>query len=484
MLIRSEDFKDISKLPPSSHKKIWFICDSCKNGILQAYRNYLNQTEGKFCRTCRNIHSSNKPEVKEKQSIASKKMWQAKEYREHMSLILSDACKKAWDNNLIRHKWISENNPMKNEEIRNKISDSESTSKEEMIEICKSCGYEFIDRILGKRGGSRIKYKCTNGHIQEKSIQSFKLGIIGCNECRTDIIRSIAEKEIFDFIEEEYTKSEKNNRIIISPLELDIVMPEKKLAIEYCGLYWHSEYAGKDKNYHLNKLNLCNQAGYRLITIFEDEWIKKQTIVKNRLRHIIGLETERIYARKCIVKEIEYKQAKEFIDKYHIQGSTQNNISLGAFYENDELVAVMTFSKPSLAKGRKDQQSEGIFELSRFCTAKNVIGIAGKLLEYFKRSYEWKEIYSFADRRWSEGNLYERLGMEKIGITKPNYFYWKGNDFKRYHRFYFRKNVLEKRLEIFDSNKTEYQNMVDNGWNRIWDCGNIKYNINNDDDLL
>jgi hypothetical protein len=256
----------------------------------------------------------------------------------------------------------------------------------------------------------------------------------------------------------------------------DNIIPQKKLALVYCDLNGHSEEAGKDRYYHLNILKKYNENGYKLITIFEDEWLNKQEIVKNRLKHILGLETERIYARKCIVREIEYKQAKEFINKYHIQGGGNTSyIKMGAFHEN-ELVAIMTFSKPSLAKGRKDQQSEGIFELNRFCTSKIVIGIAGKLLEYFKRNYEWKEIYSFADRRWSEGNLYEKLGFTKVGYTKPNYFYWKG-ELKRHHRFLFRKNVLEKRLETFDPNNTEYQNMVDNGWNRIWDCGNIKYKM-------
>ena len=189
------------------------------------------------------------------------------------------------------------------------------------------------------------------------------------------------------------------------------------------------------------------------------------------------MEKERIYARKCVIKNIDRKQAKEFIENYHIQGYVEANIKLGAFYE-DELVAVMTFTKPSLSKGMKTTANR--MELSRFCSSKSVIGIASKFLSYFQGRYpHHKEIYSFADRRWSEGNVYEKIGMKRISYTEPNYFYFRKPENKRYHRFNFRKDVLREKLERFDSDKTEYENMLENGWYRIWDCGNIKYEIEN-----
>ena len=129
----------------------------------------------------------------------------------------------------------------------------------------------------------------------------------------------------------------------------------------------------------------------------------------------------------------------------------------------------------SLSKGRKNK-NDGVFEISRFCTSTNVIGIASKLLKYFQRNYKWKEIYSYADRRWSEGKLYEKLGMDFVRNTKPNYWYRKNNQI-RHHRFEFRKSILKDKLEIFDINKTEYENMLTNGWNRIWDCGHVLYKI-------
>jgi rubredoxin len=322
---------------------------------------------------------------------------------------------------------------------------------------------------------TKLRIECEKNHIFQMRFNDLQQGN-RCPKCFKGGV-SMSEKEVLDYIKSlGEIKITENDKTIIPPFELDIVIPEKNLAVEYCGLYWHCESNGKTKNYHKTKLEQCNKAGYRLITIFEDEWLIKQDIVKNRIRHILGMEKERIYARKCVIKNIDRKQAKEFIENYHIQGYVEANIKLGAFYE-DELVAVMTFTKPSLSKGMKTTANR--MELSRFCSSKSVIGIASKFLSYFQGRYpHHKEIYSFADRRWSEGNVYEKIGMKRISYTEPNYFYFRKPENKRYHRFNFRKDVLREKLEKFDSNKTEYQNMIENGWFRIWDCGNIKFVLN------
>ena len=181
---------------------------------------------------------------------------------------------------------------------------------------------------------------------------------------------------------------------------------------------------------------------------------------------------KKIYARKCTIQEIDTKIAKKFVNKYHINGYVGSNIKLGAYYGN-QLVAVMTFAKPSISKGRKDQDKQ-IYEIGRFCLLKPVVGIAGKFLKYFQMHYKYDQIFTFADNRWDTGVVYEKIGFIKIGNTQPNYWYFKSYD-KRYHRFNFRKNVLKNKLENFDPNLSEWVNMKANGWNRIWDCGNMKY---------
>jgi hypothetical protein len=171
-----------------------------------------------------------------------------------------------------------------------------------------------------------------------------------------------------------------------------------------------------------------------------------------------------------VLKEISNTDAKEFCINNHVQGYVFSSIRLGAFY-NDELVSVMTFSKPSLSKGHKSSK-EGIFELSRFCCRTNtrVVGVFSKFIKYFERNYDYDEIFTYADRRWSVGGVYTKVGFNFVGDTKPNYWYFK-NNMVRMHRFGFRKTKNESK-EL-----SEWQIRKNEGLNRIWDCGNLKYNL-------
>jgi hypothetical protein len=131
----------------------------------------------------------------------------------------------------------------------------------------------------------------------------------------------------------------------------------------------------------------------------------------------------------------------------------------------------MTFSHGSIS--RKKLNDNKLWELSRFCSNSNyhIPGIASKLLIYFKRNYSWKEIFSYADRRWSLGNVYYKLGFKLDSITKPNYWYIK--DLNRIHRFNLRKKYSEpKDIPECILRKKE-------GYYRIWDCGHLKFMIEN-----
>jgi hypothetical protein len=254
---------------------------------------------------------------------------------------------------------------------------------------------------------------------------------------------------------------------IISPNQLDIYIPSKKLAIEFNGLYWHNE-LHVDKNYHLNKTELCEKLGIQLIHIFEDEWLYKEDIVKSRLRNILGLTENKIFGRKCIIKEITPKESKEFLNKNHIQGSVNSKIKLGLYYEG-ELVSLMSFNHI------RNNSNDNSYDLVRFCNKlnTNIIGGADKLLKYFINNYKPKQIISYADRRWSQGNLYEKLGFNFIHYSKPNYFYIIGKN--RKHKSNFKYKLLVK--QGFDKNKKEHQIMIDRGIYRIYDCGVKKYEL-------
>lgn len=316
-------------------------------------------------------------------------------------------------------------------------------------------------------------------HIYEKWLNNGKIILLKdriiCPICNPNNAISALETKLFDYIRTLNIDVEQSNRTIIDPLELDIVIPSKKIAIEFNGNYWHSEICKIESMYHLNKTNSCKDVGYRLIHIFEDEWVNKCQIVKARLRNILGYTKKHIYARRCIIKEIDNEIKNKFLTKYHIQDKDNSAIKLGLFYKN-RLVSVMTFGK------RRFDNKEG-FELMRYCTIANfnIVGGAGKLLSYFRKNYNTLNlpIISYADKRWSIGNLYKQLGFTLTHESSPGYFYIKNNDIlNRLSRYQFQKHLLKGKLEIFDGSLTEVENMKNNGYTRIWDCGNYVFELN------
>jgi len=283
-------------------------------------------------------------------------------------------------------------------------------------------------------------------------------------ELKDFVGRSENEKEIVRYIKSLTNKQVvENDRNLLTPLELDIVLPDFNLAIEYNGIYWHSNIF-KDKNYHLNKTKKCLEKGYTLFTIFETDDLD---IWKSMISSKLGLNTK-IYARKCFIKELEYKEVKDFLINNHLQGTCPSKINLGLFY-NDELVEVMTFGKPRFNKNYD-------YELLRLCTKKyfNVIGGASKLFKYFTQKYNGSVI-SYANRRFSNGNIYKQLGLKFIQETTPNYFYLVNHMLES--RIKYQKHKLKNILSNFDEQLTEQENMSNNGFKWIYDCGNLIFGI-------
>lgn len=283
---------------------------------------------------------------------------------------------------------------------------------------------------------------------------------------------SVYEYELREFIENIGFSVVTNSRSIIPPQELDIYIPSKNVAIEINGLYWHSEEMGATKYYHINKTKECEKRGIQLIHIFEDEWLNKKNIVKSRIKHLLNVnDSIRINARSCYIKEIDSKIKNEFLDNFHLQGKDNSSIKLGAFY-NDKIIGVMTFSKGNISKGNKI--ISGVWELNRFCIDYNyhVPGLANKFLSFFKNNYEWSKIFTYADRRWSGGNLYYNLGFKYVGSTNINY--WYVSRYTRIHRFRLRKGENDPK-EITEENLRRSE-----GYYRIWDCGSLKFEMINE----
>lgn len=260
--------------------------------------------------------------------------------------------------------------------------------------------------------------------------------------------------------------------------EIDIYIPELKIGIEYDSFYYHGEFSSnKSKDYHLIKTNEAESIGVTLIHIFEDEWINKSTIVKSILRNKIDRQKS-VGARKTTISKIDYRLAKPFLDNFHIQGGIPAKIYLGAFI-GSELVGVMTLSNHRVALG-KHSTSQSEYELIRFATSKRIYGLGSKMINFFINNFKPTKITTFADMRYSSqnSNIYEKMGFSCIGRSEPNYWYFKVGYSKKYHRYNFRKSELNNKLDNFNPNLSEVDNMVMNKYDRIWDCGNLRYELN------
>jgi hypothetical protein len=282
---------------------------------------------------------------------------------------------------------------------------------------------------------------------------------------------SKAEVELADFVSQYVEIVRHNKSILPNNLELDIYIPSKNIAIEYHGLYWHSSKAGYDRYKHRKKYELCKERGIRLVQIFEDEWLSKKDLVKNKIINIIGCNVStKLFARKLQAKIISSNEATLFLNQYHIQGSAKSKVQIGLFTGID-LVAVMTFCRPRIMMNQIDDGNT--WELLRYATHSDyqIIGGAGKLLSCFIKNNPTKKIISWADLRWTDynKNVYQTLGFSLVGETKIGVFFT--NFTERKHRWGFRRpahlghDIITK--DYWDSL----------GWYSISDAGQLKYQL-------
>jgi hypothetical protein len=344
-------------------------------------------------------------------------------------------------------------------------------------------GNEFIKRSIEKWGDlydySKVEYDKIDKKVEiicKKHGSFFQrpydhLHGHGCPVCGK--LESKGEIELYNMICELIGKENviHNDRKTLNGKEIDILIPNYNIGIEFNGLRWHSEVYLKDRYYHINKSLEASKKGIKLIHIFEDEWVNHKEIVTDKIKHLLNKNNckEKIFARKCSVKEINKNDAEIFLNKNHIQGFTPSTTYIGCFYK-DELIGVMSF----LCENGNN------WNLNRFSTNIKYIccGVGGKLLKYFIKKYNPFNIKSFADRRWTfnDGeNIYNKLGFKFINELKPDYKYVNRiNPIERIHKFNFRKETLNKRYNL-PLSMTELEMTKELGYDRIWDCGLLKY---------
>jgi very-short-patch-repair endonuclease len=300
----------------------------------------------------------------------------------------------------------------------------------------------------------------------------FYCNIPRCPKCYPKIYGSSnIEKEIQEYIKYPHENNKRFNKNGKYKYELYIYIPDKQLGIELDGLYWHSELTGnKDRYYHINKNLFFKERGITVLRFWDSEWLLKKDIVKSMINNKLGY-SKKIYGRKCIIKKASSKDSRNFLNNNHLQGEINASIRLG-LYHNNKLVSLLCIGK---SKINKDYE----YDIYRFCSLinYNVIGSFSKLLKYFIINYKPKNIITYADRRISEGNVYIKNGFELLKELPPNYHYT-----YKYTNIENRQNYQKHKLKenkYYNDNLTEWEIMQLNGYDRVWDCGNLVFGLNN-----
>lgn len=279
---------------------------------------------------------------------------------------------------------------------------------------------------------------------------------------------SKAEKDIWLFVTS-MTDAIHHDRKVLNGLELDIYIPNKSVAIEFNESYWHS-YPNKEKDYHQQKTLACAQKGIRLIHIFEYEWADKeiQEKLKQIIRSSISNNSNILYARNLSIYEPSIEEAKDFENKYHLQGYTSDSIRIGLKY-NDTLVGIMTFGKPRFNNNYE-------YELIRLCYINDttIVGGAERILKYFLNKYNPNNIITYVDISKFTGNSYLKLGFKPTNnpITKPNYVWVDSHNHKLSRYMTMKSKLVEHGLGTIE--QTEDEIMINNNYFKVYDSGNIR----------
>ncbi len=469
----NKNYKTPFEFRPFSTQKAWFTCVNGHEDYIKAIAKYTQSNQR--CPVCalkqraNNCATSNLEDSLGHNYPDLLKEWSSKNKKSPFE-VYPHGGKKAW--------WLCENGHDYHMSITKKTSRDYGCpicSNKQVVpgfndlktvypEIVEGWDYEkntIAPTNITPYSGKYVWWKCENGHSCCQQVVKRTRRHYGCPQCSKTGI-STPETEVLDFIKEHYDGNIiKNNRSILSGKELDIVLPDKNIAFEFNGIYWHSEQF-KDQYYHYNKVKECNDLGIDLFSIWEDDWLYRNEQVKRMILHKIGASNElRVFARKCQIDlHVDTTEAKDFADKNHIQGYGNSTFKIGLRHD-DKLVALMLFT-----------ETQDSMILNRYCTSCNVIGGFTKLLHHFDNKD--KKIITFADLSVSNGSLYYKTGFILDKVLKPDYKYVIGD--KRVHKFNYRKKRFkEDESLLFDENMTERELADLNGISRIWDCGKLRF---------
>lgn len=357
------------------------------------------------------------------------------------------------------------------------------SSLEEFVQQARAVWGDRWDYTETKYTGARTKLaiKCPEHGVFWQTQSNHLDGKVGCTKCNH--MASKGEAAVFRFLSN-LTRAEQRNHTVIKPKELDIYLPDVKLAVEYCGEFHHShkdaEDERKNKYKHYQKYLECKARGIRLITLYETEWKEHNYAVRRLLRNAVGKSKGKLMARKCELRKVTNAEARAFYDRYHPQGGAGHGEHYALFWKG-KMVACMRFVLG--ANDRGSGAAKRVWTLGRYATRITVAGAASRLFKAFVREYNPPVVKSFSDNRFFDGGMYAQLGFVLDGEVAPDYQVWHPKLGTR-PKPHYQRRAIPRRIaeigssEVFDPEtdpRTEAQMTYALGARRLYDCGKKRW---------
>ena len=461
----------------STHTKLEIVCKSCNSVFTQSYRDFRQHRKYQCARCSHKENgkklSNNIEQVKSLLHPYGIELISSTYENAHAPLEMQCTCGNIYKQTLCDMRSIVRNGRVLQcpSCAKDKRTKQQTFTISEVREFVSNTGCELVTEEYTKYT-DKLTIKCRLcNELFQNSLKDFKNNATyACSTCTRNNI-SIKEKQLFDFVKTLTEDVIENDRSVLDGKELDILIPNHQLAIEYNGVYFHTEKFNRGRSYHKDKTDACRNKEVQLLHIFENEWVNEKT--KNIWKSIICSKlgkTNKIYARNCKIVDLSSKECNIFLENNHLQGKDNSKYRFGLMHD-DELVMCMTF-------GKSRYNNKHDLELYRLSTKSNVtvVGGASKLFKHAVRLFEqmnMKSIISYADKRYSIGSIYLTLNFKYDGDTPPSYYWAKQS--RLYSRIKFQKHKLKDVLPEYNPSLSETDNMHNNGYYRIWNCGHMRF---------
>lgn len=222
-----------------------------------------------------------------------------------------------------------------------------------------------------------------------------------------------------------------------------------------------------DKYYHRDKTLLANKYNYNCVHIFD--WDSLEKVAQ------MFIVKEKVFARKCEIREVSKEDAIIFLNTYHLQNYANDSIRVGLYFK-DELVSIMTFGKPRYNKNYE-------YELIRYASNKAVMGGAERLFKHFINTFSVTSVISYNDRAKFSGDVYTKLGfVENKRKSKPSKHWYNMKTKEHYTDNLIRQQGFSRIVNKMnytediscDTNNNE-ELLIAHGFISIYDVGQITY---------